>query len=74
MSKVPLVQIPRIDVPFQQIAIDMVGPLPRTKRGNHYVLVICDYATKNPEAIALRSQEAEVVAEAVIEVFSRLGE
>lgn len=62
VSKVPLVQIPRIDVPFQRIAIDMVGPLPRTKRGNQYVLVICDYATKYPEAIPLRSQEAEVVA------------
>lgn len=45
VSKVPLVQIPRIDVPFQRIAIDMVGPLPRTKKGNQYVLVICDYAT-----------------------------
>ncbi|XP_048748044.2 uncharacterized protein LOC125660258 [Ostrea edulis] len=42
VSKVPLIQIPRIDVPFQRIAIDMVGPLPRTKRGNQYVLVICD--------------------------------
>lgn len=72
VSKVPLVQIPRIDVPFQRIAIDMVGPLPRTKRGNQYVLVICDYATKYPEAILLRNQEAEVVAEAIIEVFSRL--
>ena len=26
VSKVPLVQIPRIDVPFQRIAMDMVGP------------------------------------------------
>lgn len=74
VSKVPFVQIPRIDVPFQQIAIDMVGPLPRTKRGNQYVLVICDYATKYPVEIPLRSQEAEVVAEAMVEVFSRLGD
>ena len=51
----------------------MVGPLPRTKRGNQYVLVICDYATRYPEAIPLRSQEAEVVAEAMVEVFSRVG-
>lgn len=73
VSKVPLVRIPRIDEPFQRIAMDMVGPLPRTKRGNQYVLVICDYATRYPEAIPLRSQEAEVVAEAMVEVFSRVG-
>ena len=73
VSKVPLVQIPRIDEPFQRIAMDMVGPLPRTKRGNQYVLVICDYATKYPEAIPLRSQEAEVVAGAMVEVFSRVS-
>lgn len=46
VSKVPFVQISRIDVPFQRIAIDMVGPLTRTKRENHYVLVINDYAIK----------------------------
>ena len=53
--------------------MDMLGPLPRTKRRNQYVLVICDYATRYPEAIPLRSQEAEVVAEAMVEVFSRVG-
>ncbi|XP_065939370.1 uncharacterized protein [Magallana gigas] len=62
-----------IDYPFQRVAIDMVGPLPKTKRGNQYILVMCDYATKYPEAIPLRSQDAEVVAEAMMEVFTRLG-
>ena len=52
--KVPLVQIPWIDEPFQRIAMDMVGPLPRTKRENQYVLIRCDYATRYPEAIPLR--------------------
>jgi hypothetical protein len=37
------------------------------------VLVICDYATKYLEAIPLKSQEAEVVAEAIEEVFTRVG-
>lgn len=73
VSKVPLVKIPSVDYPFQRVAIDMVGPLPKTKRGNQYILVMCDYATKYPEAIPLRSQDAEVVAEAMMEVFTRLG-
>ena len=32
--------------PLQQIAIDILGPLPLTERGNKYVLVLGDYFTK----------------------------
>ena len=62
-----------IDEPFQRIAMDIVGPLPRTPAGNRYVLVVCDYATKYPEAFLLRSIEAEVVAEQLIVIFSRVA-
>lgn len=30
--------------------MDIVGPLDRTKRGNRYIQVICDYVTKYFEA------------------------
>ena len=43
--KKPLVPLPIIGVPFQRIAMDIIGPLPRSRSGNPYVLVICDYAT-----------------------------
>jgi transposase InsO family protein len=60
--------------PFQRIAVDIVGPLqPVTDRGNRYILTIIDYATRYPEAIALQGIEAERVAEALVEVFSRVG-
>jgi hypothetical protein len=36
-------------------------------------LVCVDYATKYPEAIALRDQEASTVSNAVISLFSRVG-
>ena len=49
------------------------GPLPRSKSGNRYVLVICDYATRYPEAIPLRSIDAEHIAEELIKVFARVG-
>ncbi|XP_065928583.1 uncharacterized protein [Magallana gigas] len=62
VSKVPLVKIPSVDYPFQRVAIDMVGPFPKRNE-----------ATKYPEAIPLRSQDAEVVAEAMMEVFTRRG-
>ena len=65
--------MPIIGEPFKNIVMDIVGPLPRSRSGNRYVLVICDYATWYPEAIALRRIDAEHVAEELIKVFSRVG-
>jgi len=44
----PLFPLPIISVPFSQIAMDLVGPLPRSSRGHQYILVILDYATRYP--------------------------
>ena len=72
--KVPLGEMPLIDTPFKRVAIDIVGPIhPITERGNRYILVIVDYATRYPEAIALPRIESERLAEALVEVYSRLG-
>ena len=60
--RAPMIPLPVISVPFQRIAMDIVGPLPRSRSGNRYVLVICDYATRYPEAVALRSIDAESIA------------
>ena len=74
VGKVPVVMPPLIDTCFRRIAVDLVGPLqPVTERGNRYILTIVDLATRYPEAVALPSIEAERVAEALMEVFSRLG-
>eukprot|EP00731_Ephydatia_muelleri_P035196 Em0104g2a len=69
----PLVPLPVIAEPFARIAMDIVGPLPRSKSGHKYILVICDYATRYPEAVPLRSCEAEKIAEELIKLFSRMG-
>ena len=50
--------------------MDIVGPLPRSRSGNCYILVICDYATRYLEAMPLCNIDAEHVAE---EMFSRVG-
>ena len=44
-----------------------------TERGNRYILTMVDYATRYPEAIALPSIETERVAEALLDIFSRVG-
>ena len=74
VTKVPLEQMPLIDTPFSRVSIDLTGPLiPATDKGNRYILVVVDHATRYPEAIPLKSIDTETVAEAMLEVFSRVG-
>ena len=70
---VPLILLPIMDIPFKRIAMDTVGPLPRSRSGNKHLLVLCDYATRYPEATPLRSTETEQVAEVLVTFFSRVG-
>ena len=69
----PLVPLPIIDVPFLRIAMDIVRPLLRSSSGKRFILVICDYATRYPEAIPLRSIDANRIAKALISFFARVG-
>ena len=73
VKRAPLVPLPIISEPFKRIAMDIVGPLPRSNSGKRYILVICDYATKYPEAVPLKSIEAPQIAEELIKLFSRVG-
>ena len=72
-DKAPLVPLPIISEPFRRIGMNIVGPLPRSKSGHKYVLVLCDYATRYPEAVPLKSIDAENIAEKLVEVFARVG-
>ena len=56
------------------MAMDIVSPLPFSKTGNKYILVISDYFTKWAEAFGIPNQEAKTVAtELVDNVFCRLS-
>ena len=41
----PLKPIPAFDEPFSRIIVDCVGPLPKTKAGNEYLMTIMCAAT-----------------------------
>ena len=73
LRQAEMISMPLIDVPFQRIAMDVVGPLPRSRSGNKYILTICDYSTRYPEAIALPSIEASRIAKELVSLFSRVG-
>ncbi|KAL0184751.1 hypothetical protein M9458_020447, partial [Cirrhinus mrigala] len=57
----PLIPLPIIEVPFERIGMDLVGPLPKSARGHEHILVIVDYATRFPEAIPLRKATAKAI-------------
>ena len=71
--KVPLCPLPIIDKPFRRIGMDLIGPLPRTKTGYRYVLVIVDYGTRFPEAILLKKTDTDTIIVALIPFFGRVG-
>ena len=74
VCEVPLEKMPLIDEPFRRVAVDKVGPItPVTDNGNRYILTLVDYATRYPEAVALPIIETERVAEALIDIFCRIG-
>ena len=74
VSKVPLGNMPIIDEPFKRVSVDLIGPVaPVSEHGNRYILTIVDFGTRYPEAVALPKIETERVAEALFEIFSRVG-
>lgn len=67
-------QIHNVGSPFERIAVDILGPLPKSVSGNRYVLVVTDYFTRWPEAIPLPDQQTPTIVEALVtHVFSRFG-
>jgi len=55
--------------PLERIAIDIMGPLPLTRNGNEYIMVLQDYFTKWSEAYALPNHRAITVADKLVTEF-----
>ena len=70
IPKAQLQPIPAFDEPFSRILIDGVGPLPRTKSGNEYLLTIMCTSTRFPEAIPLRNIKTKSIVKALIKFFT----
>ncbi len=73
IPRAPLVPIPVMGEPFERVIIDCVGPLPKTRTGNQYLLTIMCAATRFPEAIPLRKITAPVIIRALVKFFSTFG-
>lgn len=65
---------PTITKPWQMIAVDVVGPLPRSSSGYVYILVVSDYFSKFPLLFPLRTASSKSIATLIEEnVFLLFG-
>ena len=72
--KAKVQRMPELWFPMGRIHVDLVGPLPRTERGNIYlVVVVCAYS-KWVEAFGLPDSKGETIAKKLVEeVICRWG-
>ncbi len=62
-----------LTVPFQSVAVDLVGPLPKGKRGAKYLFTYVCLASRWPEAIPMRTASAEEAAQSFVQIIARNG-
>ena len=61
-------------LPFDTVCVDLVGPIaPSTERGHRYILTLIDMASRYPDAVPLRDIHTETVADALLDMYSRIG-
>src|SRR5690242_8428719 len=53
--------------PWEIVEIDFLGPLPRTKVKNQYLLVFTDYFSKWIEVIPTKKISTEIIAESFVQ-------
>jgi len=58
---------------LEKMGMDLIGPLPKSKQGHVYALVMQDYFIKWPEAIPLKDATAKSVAGALLSVILTWG-
>ena len=59
--------------PFSRIIVGCVGPLPKTRSGNQYLLTIMCATSRFPEAIPLRNIKAKTIVKALTKFFTLVG-
>ena len=64
----------QVGAPLERVAIDVLGPLPCTVRGNKYIIVVGDYFTKWTECYPVPDHTAKTVATKLVDEFvARFG-
>ena len=69
----PLKPITIKEIPFERVIMDCLGPLPKTKSGNRYLLTIMCASSRFPEAIPLRAMSTKKVVGSMTNFFVKVG-
>ena len=71
--RAPLGEMP-VGGPLDRVATDILGPLPKSAKGNTHILVVTDHFTKWAEILPIKDTTAETCADYLLnEVFARFG-
>ncbi|KAF7643600.1 hypothetical protein LDENG_00236720 [Lucifuga dentata] len=65
--------LPRGHTPYKPCPPTPVVSSERSSTGYRYILVVCDYATRYPEAFPLKNIKAWQIVNCFIQLFSRVG-
>lgn len=73
VKPVPLYPIPALSHPFGHLIIDCVGPLPHSKSGSNYLLMVMCQTRRYPAAYPLRSITAKSVIKDHFDLWNTKG-
>jgi len=74
LDRVPITPITRVEVPFQVLNMDCIGPIdPPSAQGHMYCLCVVDNCTRWPVVYVLKTLTARAVCDALLDLFSNIG-
>ncbi|XP_066987487.1 uncharacterized protein [Macrobrachium rosenbergii] len=71
--RAPLQPISVPKQPFEKIIIDCVGPMPKTRKGNEYLLTVLCPTTRYPIAMPIKNINAKTIIGQLVKVFTTFG-
>ena len=63
-----------VDWVWEKIAMDIVGPVQESRKGNKFILVVSDYASRFVFTIAMKDQSARTVTQNFVDkIITKYG-
>ncbi len=69
--KALMVQRPVLTLPLESVAVDLVGPLPKGKRGSKFMFTYICLSSRWPEALPMRTASTQEAAQCFLQIISR---
>ena len=74
LPKIPILEHPEVTTVWSRVHMDLVGPLPESKKGHKYILTVIDSFSRFALTVPLPDKKMITVARAMVnEIFAVLG-